>query len=256
MRNRFGLYSEARKRASSKPQAPSPRNARLQVRASAREAVAATNVLESFPKDPNTGGDAKALSDDAISTDPTRCTIDYGDEALVNPNDKAVDNGEDDDGNEDINGVKDNEGEDDENDGDDDGAGLDDVHNDDKEDNNEKEDDAYDVDKDEDEDEDEDEDKDADEDEDKDDEEDGEEDDEEDEDEDDDEDDVDYQDVPCDNDDDNELYSGLLFYDDNDGDLNLLEGGKYRVPSVHGKGGGRQPNPNRPPKAKHRWNVC
>jgi len=109
---------------------------------------------------------------------------------------------------------------------------------------NKKEDDAYDVDKDKDEDEDDD----ADEDEDKDDEEDGEEDDEEDEDEDDDEDDVDYQDVPCDNDNDNELYNGLLFYDDNDDDLNWLEGGKYHVPSVRGKGGGRQPNPNRPPR--------
>ncbi len=174
MQNRVGLYSEARKHASSKLQAPSPRDARLQVRASAREAVAATNVLESFPKDPNTGGDAKALSDDAISTDPTRCTIDYGDEALVNPNNKAVDNGEDDDGNEDINGVKDNEGEDDGNDGDDDGADLEDVHDDDKEDDNEKEDDAYNVDKDEDEDEDD------------------EEEDKEDEDEDDDKDDVDY----------------------------------------------------------------
>ena len=117
MQNRVGLYSEARRRASSKLQAPSPHDARLQVRASAREAVAAANVLQSFPKDPNTGGDAEALSDDAISTDPTRRTIDYGDKALVNPNDKAVDNGEDDNGNEDINGVKDNEGEDDGNDG-------------------------------------------------------------------------------------------------------------------------------------------
>jgi len=116
------------------------------VRASAREAVAVANVLQSFPEDPNTGDDAKALSDDAISTDPTRCTIDYGDEALVNPNNKAVDNGEDDDGNEDMD-------EDNEEDG--------------KEDNKEDEDEG------------------------------------------DDEDDVDYQDVPCDNDDDNELYNGL-----------------------------------------------
>ena len=55
--------------------------------------------------------------------------------------------------------------------------------------------------------------------------------------------------MPCDNDDDNELYNGLLFYDDDDDDeLNSLEGGKYRVPSVRGKGGGRQPNPNRPPR--------
>jgi len=54
--------------------------------------------------------------------------------------------------------------------------------------------------------------------------------------------------VPCDNDDDNELYNGLLFYDDDDDELNSLEGGKYRVPSVRGKGGGRQPNPNPPPR--------
>ncbi len=54
--------------------------------------------------------------------------------------------------------------------------------------------------------------------------------------------------MPCDNDDDNELYNGLLFYDDDDDELNSLEGGKYRVPSVRGKGGGRQPNPNPPPR--------
>ncbi len=121
MRNRLSLYSEARKRASSKLQAPSPhdtssklqtpspRNTRLQVRASAREAVAA-------------GADDKALSNDAISTDPTRHTIDNGDKALVNQNDKAVGTKKDDDGNEVINGVNNNEGEDDENGGDDNGA--------------------------------------------------------------------------------------------------------------------------------------
>ena len=121
------------RKASSKLQAPSPRDARLQAR------VAAAKVLPSLPEDPNTdAADAEALSDDAISTDPTRRTIDYGDEILLNPTGKAVDNhGEGDDGNEDINGVNDNEGEDEENGGDDD-----DVRDDDKEDDNKKEDDV------------------------------------------------------------------------------------------------------------------
>ena len=227
------------RKASSKLQAPSPRDARLQAR------VAAAKVLPSLPEDPNTdAADAEALSDDAISTDPTRRTIDYGDEILLNPTGKAVDNhGEGDDGNEDINGVNDNEGEDEENGGDDD-----DVRDDDKEDDNKKEDDVDDdkegdnekekeddVDDDDDEGEDEDDDEDEVNDEDND-----------DEDEEDCEDYVDV-DVTSDNDDDN-VYNGLLFYDDDDDDLDSLEGGKYRVPSVRGKGGGRPPNPNRPPR--------
>jgi hypothetical protein len=72
--------------------------------------------------------------------------------------------------------------------------------------------------------------------------EDGNEDDSEEEDEDDDEgQDEDYDDI---NDED---YKGDL-YDDDESDDDSLVGGKYRVPSARGKGAGRKPHPNRPPK--------
>jgi hypothetical protein len=44
-----------------------------------------------------------------------------------------------------------------------------------------------------------------------------------------------------------EDYKGEL-YDDDESDDDSLEGGKYRVPSARGKGAGRKPHPDRPPK--------
>ena len=92
---RVGLYSKARKRATSSKlrerspsdglQAPSPRDARLQARA-----AAAAELLESLSEEEV---DNDPISDDAISTDPTTRTINYGDEALVYPTGTAVVNG-------------------------------------------------------------------------------------------------------------------------------------------------------------------
>ena len=53
--------------------------------------------------------------------------------------------------------------------------------------------------------------------------------------------DEDYDDI------DGENYKGEL-YDDDESDDDSLKGGKYRVPSARGKGAGRKPHPDRPPK--------
>ena len=53
--------------------------------------------------------------------------------------------------------------------------------------------------------------------------------------------DEDYDDI------DDDDYVGEL-YDDDASDDDSLEGGKYRVPSARGKGAGRKPHPDRPPK--------
>ena len=123
---RVGLYSKARKRATSSKlrerspsdglQAPSPRDARLQARA-----AAAAELLESLSEEE---ADNDPISDDAISTDPTTRMINYGDEALVYPTGTAVVNGDDDNGNDDIDGVNDKGQEDGNNEGEDD---IDDV---------------------------------------------------------------------------------------------------------------------------------
>ena len=55
--------------------------------------------------------------------------------------------------------------------------------------------------------------------------------------------DEDYEDI------DDDDYVGEL-YDDDESDDDSLEGGKYRVPSARGKGAGRKPHPDRPPKPK------
>jgi hypothetical protein len=44
-----------------------------------------------------------------------------------------------------------------------------------------------------------------------------------------------------------ENYKGKL-YDDDESDDDSLKGGKYRVPSARGKGAGRKPHPDCPPK--------
>ncbi len=46
---------------------------------------------------------------------------------------------------------------------------------------------------------------------------------------------------------DDDDYVGKL-YDDDESDDDSLEGGKYRVPSARGKGAGRKPHPDCPPK--------
>jgi len=103
---RVGLYSKARKRATSKLQerspsnrssnleAPSPRDARLQARAAAAAQVLRSQ--EAIPEEGTHDADNDAISDDALSTDPTNRTIDYGDNSLVDATGTAVANGEDD----------------------------------------------------------------------------------------------------------------------------------------------------------------
>ena len=104
---RVGLYSKARKRATSKLQerspsnrssnldAPSPRDTRLQARAAAAAQVLRSLPQEAIPEEGTHGADNDAISDDALSTDPTSRTIDYGDDSLVDATGTAVANGED-----------------------------------------------------------------------------------------------------------------------------------------------------------------
>ena len=271
---RVGLYSKARNRATSKLQerspsnrssnleAPSPRDARLQARAAAAAQVLRSQ--EAIPEEGTHDADNDAISDDALSTDPTNRTIDYGDNSLVDATGTAVANGDDDNGNEDIEGVNDQGKEGDDiddykegnNEGEHDTNHVDNGEDGDKgEDEDEAKADAEGEGDGDDEDDDDNEDGDDDDDEDNDDDEDDEDDEDEDEDNDDDEEDddddsqdVDYVDYQTSDNEDHNLYNGMLYHDDDDGDLDSLEGGKYRVPSVRGKRGGRKANPNRPPR--------
>ena len=163
-----GLYQKAKQQEAEKLAGGSPRNKRLAAPAQ-RSASDSTD---------------DALSDDAISTDPRKTVINYGDDNI------ECDDGNNEGGNE----------EEAEEDGDSDPSGEENELSD--------GDDSDDEDGDED-------DKEGDE--------------------------EDYDDI------DDDDYVGELF-DDDESDDDSLQGGKYRVPSARGKGAGRKPHPDRPPK--------
>jgi hypothetical protein len=150
-----------------------------------------------------------ALSDDVISTDPRTTVINYGDDNIdCDGGNNEGDNDEEAE-NEDEGG-NDEEAENEDEGGNDEEEGEEDGDNDQSGDEHEQsnEDDSDNEDGDEDDDEGQDE---------------------------------DYDDI------DDEDYKGEL-YDDDESDDDSLEGGKYRVPSARGKGAGRKPHPDRPPK--------